>query len=103
MSSAATTPAVNHIIIHCPRKIIKNMWPDIQVTGSPVTIECVLDAIYDHFQQKIRGPEHRMIMEMMGHEGYTSLLNEARNGHLPGLMPRNENPDIPDRATVEFR
>ena len=88
MSSAATTPVVNRIIIHCPRRIIKDMWPDIQVTGSPVTIECVLEAIYDHFQQKITEQEERTIMEM-DPERYRCLLNEARN-ERSGLMPHNE-------------
>ena len=87
--SAATAPITDHIAITCRIKIINKIWSDIEVTESPVTIDCVLKAIYDYFQEKITEEEYRAIQELNPRK-YPDLLNNARNERARLLIQKRE-------------
>ncbi|CAL1698886.1 unnamed protein product [Somion occarium] len=50
-NTPATTPPSNMVLITCRVGVVNEYWPEIEVQGSPVTVENVLDAVYDYFDR----------------------------------------------------
>ena len=90
MNSSAIIPDTNHITITCRADVVKKMWPDIQVAESPVTVECVLRTIHDHFQRKVTEEEYRAIQDSVNSQKYLSLVDKARNERSRLLIQKKE-------------
>lgn len=59
-----TLPAADSITITCRTGAIADFWPEINVRGSPVTTDKILDDIYQHFHAEVDEVEYMQILEM---------------------------------------
>ena len=73
LGAPATTPASDTITIICRVGVVGEFWPTITVRGSPVTIENVLDAIYNHFHAEVTEAEYDEMLGM-NRENCSSML-----------------------------
>lgn len=64
LGAPGTAPAADSVTIACRAGVIGDFWPNIEVHGSPVTVEKILDAIHEHFHKEINQTEYAEIREM---------------------------------------
>ncbi|KAK7692234.1 hypothetical protein QCA50_003859 [Cerrena zonata] len=64
LRSPVTVPPTDSITISCRMGAIADFWPDIEVRGTPVTVDNILEAIYRHFHTAMDEMEYREIVEM---------------------------------------
>ena len=79
MRSPATSPPTSQVTISYRLGIVGRLWGStpLRVTGSPATIECVLEAIYKFFHSAIKSEEYASI-DADDHLRNPRLLSEAQ-------------------------
>ena len=88
-SSPAVTPVTDRVTISYRSGIVGDLWRRISVTGSPVTIECVLKAIHEHFHSAITEEEYNTIYNR-DHEN-PKLLSKSLHERTQLAIDKGEN------------